>query len=129
MEKLQECTAEVENISKLDDIPIVQSTELKQMFDEGGKQIKDYLNSILLPKINDEIIENIDSNTSSIEKMKTDVESITNKVDTTSAKIYINSTTTSPQDTSPQIRFVKSTAPTTSNYGANLPVGSIVFVY
>lgn len=129
MDKLIGFDEDVRNIEPLGDTPIISGEELRQTFDKAGVDIKEYLNSVLLPKVNDEIIENIDSNTSSIEKMKTDVESITNKVDTTSAKIYINSTTTSPQDTSPEIRFVKSTAPTTSNYGANLPVGSIVFVY
>ena len=128
MEKLQECKAEVDNISKLDDIPIVQSDELKRLFDEGGKQLKDYLNSILLTKVNDEIIKGIDENSSSINNIKTDITNITNKVDNSVAKIYVGESTSEAVNTSPKIVFSK-TVPTTSNYGANLPVGSIVFVY
>lgn len=128
MEKLQECKAVVDNISKLDDIPIVQSDELKRLFDEGGKQLKDYLNSILLTKVNDEIIKGIDENSSSINNIKTDITNITNKVDNSVAKIYIGESASSAVNTSPKIIFSK-TVPTTSNYGANLPVGSIVFVY
>ena len=128
MEKLQECKAEVDNISKLDDIPIVQSDELKRLFDEGGKQLKDYLNSILLTKVNDEMIVGIDENKNAINNVKTDITNITNKVDNSIAKIYIGESTSEAVTTSPKIVFSK-TVPTTSNYGANLPIGSIVFVY
>lgn len=128
MEKLQECKAVVDNISKLDDIPIVQSDELKRLFDEGGKQLKDYLNSILLTKVNDEMIVGIDENKNAINNVKTDITNITNKVDNSIAKIYIGESTSEAVTTSPKIVFSK-TVPTTSNYGANLPIGSIVFVY
>lgn len=128
MEKLQECKAVVDNISKLDDIPIVQSDELKRLFDEGGKQLKDYLNSILLTKVNDEIIKGIDENTSAIDKISNNLVSINDSAEKSYPKIYLGESTTFPLKTSPKIIFSK-TVPTTSNYGANLPIGSIVFIY
>ena len=128
MEKLQECKAVVDNISKLDDIPIVQSDELKRLFDEGGKQLKDYLNSILLTKVNDEIIKGIDENTSAIDKISNNLVSINDSAEKSYPKIYLGESAAFPLKTSPKIIFSK-TVPTTSNYGANLPIGSIVFVY
>lgn len=128
MDKLIGFDEDVRNIEPLGDTPIISGEELRQTFDKAGVDIKEYLNSVLLPKVNDEIIENIDTNTSNIEKIKTDVENITNKVDNTVAKIYVNESTAEAVNTSPKIVFSK-TVPTTSNYGANLPVGSIVFVY
>ena len=60
---------------------------------------------------------------------------LNNKIDANKAEtektiphVYVNSTTKSAS-LAPEIRFVKSTAPTTGNYGASLPAGSIVFVY
>lgn len=128
MEKLQECKAVVDNISKLDDIPIVQSDELKRLFDEGGKQLKDYLNSILLTKVNDEIIKGIDENTSAIDKISNNLVSINDSAEKSYPKIYLGESAAFPLKTSPKIIFSK-TVPTTSNYGANLPIGSIVFIY
>ena len=128
MEKLQECKAVVDNISKLDDIPIVQSDELKRLFDEGGKQLKDCLNSILLTKVNDEIIKGIDENTSAIDKISNNLVSINDSAEKSYPKIYLGESAAFPLKTSPKIIFSK-TVPTTSNYGANLPIGSIVFIY
>ncbi|MGN8914551.1 hypothetical protein [Anaerofustis butyriciformans] len=128
MDKLIGFDEDVRNIEPLGDTPIISGEELRQTFDKAGVDIKEYLNSVLLPKVNDEIIENIDTNTTNIEKIKNDVENITNKVDNTIAKIYVDENTSEAVNTSPKIVFSK-TVPTTSNYGANLPVGSIVFVY
>lgn len=128
MEKLGQCDVVVNNISQLDEIPIVTGKELQEMFDKTGADLKIYLNSILIPKINDEIIKGIDENNSSIENIKSDISNISNNVDNTIAKIYIGESASQAVDTSPKIIFSK-TIPTTSNYGANLPIGSIVFVY
>ena len=128
MDKLIGFDEDVRNIEPLGDTPLISGEELRQTFDKAGVDIKEYLNSVLLPKVNDEIIENIDTNTTNIEKIKTDMESITNRVDNTIAKIYVGESTSEAVNTSPKIVFSK-TVPTTSNYGANLPIGSIVFVY
>ncbi|MCO8193006.1 MULTISPECIES: hypothetical protein [Anaerofustis] len=128
MDKLIGFDEDVRNIEPLGDTPMISGEELRQTFDKAGVDIKEYLNSVLLPKVNDEIIENIDTNTTNIEKIKTDMESITNRVDNTIAKIYVGESTSEAVNTSPKIVFSK-TVPTTSNYGANLPIGSIVFVY
>lgn len=132
MDKLIGFDEDVRNIEPLGDTPMISGEELRQTFDKAGVDIKEYLNSVLLPKVNDEIITGIDSNTQSLNSVKQSVTNVTNKVNTNSAsavKVYVNSTTTTAQSTSPQIRFVKGGIPTTSNYGAKLPVGSIVFVY
>lgn len=128
MEKLQECKAEVNNIAALDEIPVITGQELQQTFDKGGVELKNYLNDVLLPKVNDEMIKGIEENTSSITDIKNDITNIDSKVDSTVAKIYVNESTQDAVNTSPKIVFSK-TVPTTKNYGANLPVGSIVFVY
>ena len=128
MDKLIGFDEDVRNIEPLGDTPMISGEELRQTFDKAGVDIKEYLNSVLLPKVNDEIIENIDTNTTNIEKIKTDMESITNRVDNTIAKIYVGESTSEAVNTSPKIVFSKK-VPTTSNYGANLPIGSIVFVY
>ena len=52
MEKLQECKAEVNNIAALDEIPVITGQELQQTFDKGGVELKNYLNDVLLPKVN-----------------------------------------------------------------------------
>ena len=128
MEKLQECKAEVNNLAALDEIPVITGQELQQTFDKGGVELKNYLNDVLLPKVNDEMIKGIEENTSSITNIKNDITNIDSKVDSTVAKIYVNESTQDAVNTSPKIVFSK-TVPTTKNYGANLPVGSIVFVY
>ena len=48
---LPECTVNTNNIQNLPDSPTLTADELKQEFDKSGKDIKDYINDILLPAI------------------------------------------------------------------------------
>lgn len=38
-------------IAALDDSPALSASELKAKFDEGGKEIKDFINETLIPEI------------------------------------------------------------------------------
>lgn len=48
---LQKLEKDVSVISKLDDKPTLSSSELKKKFDEGPQVIKDYINNVLLPAL------------------------------------------------------------------------------
>ena len=50
---LPECTVNTNNIQNLPDSPTISAQELKQEFDKSGKDIKNYINDILLPAIED----------------------------------------------------------------------------
>lgn len=45
------CTVNTSNIQSLPDSPTLAPDELKQEFDKSGKDLKDYLNEILLPAV------------------------------------------------------------------------------
>lgn len=45
------CTVNTNNIQNLPDSPTLAPDELKQEFDKSGKDLKDYLNDILLPAV------------------------------------------------------------------------------
>lgn len=45
------CTVNTNNIQNLPDSPTLTSNELKQAFDRSSKDLKDYLNDILLPAV------------------------------------------------------------------------------
>lgn len=45
------CTVNTNNIQNLPDSPTLTPDELKQEFDKSGKDLKDYLNDILLPAV------------------------------------------------------------------------------
>lgn len=128
MDKLIGFDEDVRNIEPLGDTPMISGEELRQAFDKAGVDIKEYLNSVLLPKVNDEIIKGIDENTSAIDKISNNLVNINDSAEKSYPKIYLGESAAFPLKTSPKIIFSK-TVPTTSNYGANLPIGSIVFVY
>lgn len=48
---LPECTVNTNNIQNLPDSPTLSADELKQEFDKSGKEIKDYINEILIPAV------------------------------------------------------------------------------
>ena len=48
---LPECTVNTNNIQNLPDSPTLSSAELKQEFDKSGKDLKNYLNEVLLPAV------------------------------------------------------------------------------
>lgn len=48
---LPTCTVNTNNIQKLPDAPSLPSDELKQEFDKSGRELKGYINDILLPAI------------------------------------------------------------------------------
>lgn len=48
---LPECTVNTNNIQNLPDWPTLPANELKQEFDKSGKDLKDYLNDILVPAV------------------------------------------------------------------------------
>lgn len=48
---LPTCTVSTNNIQNLPDAPNLSSDELKQKFDKSGKDLKDYINEILLPAV------------------------------------------------------------------------------
>lgn len=52
---LPKLTEDLNNIQSLEDQPTLTSDELKQEFDKAGNTIKDYLNNILVPKIQQEM--------------------------------------------------------------------------
>lgn len=127
--ELNECKASVDNISGLDDTPAIGTSELKAEFDKAGREIKKYLNETLIPHVNDEIIKGIDDANTSIKTLETTINDNKNDLNKVIPKVYVNSTDTESVRGYPEIRFVKNTAPNTTNYGSKLPVGSIVFVY
>lgn len=129
MNELNECKASVDNISGLDDTPAIGTSELKAEFDKAGREIKKYLNETLIPHVNDEIIKGIEDANTSIKTLETTINDNKNDLNKVIPKVYVNSTDTESVRGYPEIRFVKNTAPNTTNYGAKLPVGSIVFVY
>ena len=49
---IEKLNANVNIISTLDDKPTLSSTELKRKFDEGPEIIKNYINNILVPAMN-----------------------------------------------------------------------------
>lgn len=51
MSSLTRFTANVSNHQSQPDKPALTSTELKQLFDKAPEDIKDYLNSVLLPEL------------------------------------------------------------------------------
>lgn len=118
---------EVDIIESLGDVPTVTGLELRRKFDKGSSNIKDYLETEV-PKINSSFTQ-VTSEISSVKGRVTDLETSSTSIESEATKVYTNASTTTASTSSPEIRFVKSTAPTMSNYGANLPVGSIVFVY
>ncbi len=50
---LPECTVNTANIQNLPDSPNMSASELKQEFDKAGKEIKSYINDLLIPAIED----------------------------------------------------------------------------
>lgn len=50
---LPECTVNTANIQNLPDSPNMSASELKQEFDKAGKEIKNYINDLLIPAIED----------------------------------------------------------------------------
>lgn len=50
---LPECTVNTANIQNLPDSPNMSASELKQKFDKAGKEIKNYINDLLIPAIED----------------------------------------------------------------------------
>lgn len=46
-------TDNVSNISNLDDKPNLSADDLKKLFDKGNETIKEYINNILIPEIED----------------------------------------------------------------------------
>ncbi len=129
MEKIVEFNKDVRNIQPLGDTPIISGEELRMAFDKAGVDIKEYLNDTLVCYINDELTVGVDKNGEDIANLDKKIEENKNDVNKEAVKIYVNSTNTEPVNTSPEIRFVKNTAPSMNNYGAKLPVGSVVFVY
>lgn len=122
---------DVRNIEPLGDTPIISGIDLRMAFDKASVDIKEYINEELVGYINDEVKLNVEKNAKDIEDVKLSLSESVDKGDDISSqavKVYISKTATTPQDTSPQIRFANE-APTLSNYGKDLPVGSIVFVY
>lgn len=55
---LTKLNAEMDHISRLADMPLdegLSTAELKARFDAGGRQIKEYLNTVLLPELDAEL--------------------------------------------------------------------------
>lgn len=48
---LPECTVNTANIQNLPDSPNISADELKQEFDKAGKELKEYINDLLIPAI------------------------------------------------------------------------------
>lgn len=44
-------TKDMNIIAALDDSPALSSSELKAKFDEGGKEIKEFINNTLIPEL------------------------------------------------------------------------------
>ena len=65
---LTRCEVVVTNIQSLPDTPAIGADELKQTFDKTGKDMKDYLNNILLPEIEEGVEESEENTTKKIIK-------------------------------------------------------------
>ena len=61
---LTKLTDNVSNVSSLDDKPSLSSTELKRVFDRGNESIKEYINTILIPELEERTYELINDLTS-----------------------------------------------------------------
>lgn len=132
IENITEFNEDVINIEPLGDTPKISGLELRKTFDKAGADIKEYINNSLVSKVNDEIIKDVNSNTSSISSINTNITNMNNTLNTvnTSVPKVFTSESGSSVNTTPKIVFSK-TIPTTAstNYGSKLPVGSVVFVY
>jgi len=52
---LTKCEVNTNNIENLSDTPAMESKELKRLFDKTGKDIKDYINEILIKEVQKEL--------------------------------------------------------------------------
>ncbi len=53
--QIKSCTANVRVVRELSDEPALTPTELKLAFDKGAENIKDWINSELVPSVNEEL--------------------------------------------------------------------------
>ena len=51
--KLTKFSENVSNITNLNDKPSIEAQELKRLFDKGNEDIKNYLNNVLIPELED----------------------------------------------------------------------------
>lgn len=70
---LSRFTADVKNHSSLPDKPVLTPEELKKLFDKAPADIKEYLNTVLLPEI-DAVIEEKERQIEEVNKTKVDKE-------------------------------------------------------
>lgn len=117
---LPTCTVNTNNIQKLPDAPSLPSDELKQEFDKSGRELKGYINDILLPAI-----ENlINSEKSSLEqKINTETTALENRVNN-----KINSAITDSEDGIFETLNLDTTIANKikANNEKNYPVGTIL---
>lgn len=125
---IPKCNAKVTHVRELADTPSAEPAKLKEAFDLGGEEIKEYLNDHLVLALENNFSAVTAEKNSSFNELNNKIDTNKTETEKTIPHVYVNSTTKSASLT-PEIRFVKSTAPTTGNYGASLPAGSIVFVY
>lgn len=105
---LPECTVNTNNIQNLPDSPTMTADELKQEFDKSGKDIKNYINEILLPAVqklvNDEKSNLEKSMTEKISKEKEKLEiSIKDKIlEDNKKKYYVGKIIIDTANTNPE---------------------------
>lgn len=126
---IPKCNAKVTHVRELADTPSAEPAKLKEAFDLGGEEIKEYLNDHLVLALENNFSAVTAEKNSSFNELNNKIDANKTETEKTIPHVYVNSSADTKPSVGPQIRFVKGSAPNTGNYGASLPSGSIVFVY